>query len=232
MEPEGPKLMEQEKQKVLLFDFPNHGAVLGKLSDEDMKYLWKAIKKGKKDNLKMNHTLAGNITTSLAIKDKDNRIFTYVRTIIQGYEKKFGKPYHSWLTQHGGSELKYDLSLDSFWVNFQRQNEFNPMHNHSGAYSFVIWMKIPTEWEDQKELPIAKNSGDSRAISSFILSYTDILGGIKTLTFQMNKEREGQLLLFPSQIYHLVNPFYNCDEERVSISGNIYLDIKEKVKNK
>jgi hypothetical protein len=225
--------MTQEKQKAFLLDFPNHGAVLGQLSGEDMKYLWKAIKKGKKDNLKMNHSLAGNITTSLAIKDKDNRIFAYVKAVIQEYEKKFGRPYYTRLTQQGsGKDHVYTLSLDSFWVNFQRQNEFNPLHNHSGAYSFVIWMKIPTEWEDQKELPIAKNSGDSRAISSFILSYTDILGGIKTLTFQMNKEREGQLLLFPSQIYHLVNPFYNCDEERVSISGNIYLDIKEKVKNK
>ena len=230
MESQGPKLMEQE---AVLLDFPNYGAVLGKLSDEDMEYLWKAIKEGKKDNIKINKELAGNISTSLSIKDKDSRIFSYVNALISEYEKKFGKPYFTRLAQKGsGKDHVYSLSLDSFWVNFQRQNEFNPLHNHSGAYSFVIWMKIPTDWEDQKELPIAKNSGDARAISSFILSYTDILGGIKTLTFQMNKEREGQLLLFPSQMYHTVNPFYNCDEERISISGNIYLKIKEKDKFK
>ena len=32
-------------------------------------------------------------------------------------------------------------------------NRFFPFHFHGGVYSFAIWMKIPTEWEDQCKLP-------------------------------------------------------------------------------
>ena len=36
--------------------------------------------------------------------------------------------------------------LREMWVNYQKQHEFNPLHYHSGIYSFVVWMKIPTDW--------------------------------------------------------------------------------------
>ena len=32
------------------------------------------------------------------------------------------------------------------------------------------------------------------------------------------------MVLFPSQLRHQVYPFYNCDEERVSISGNVFIN--------
>ena len=32
---------------------------------------------------------------------------------------------------------------------------------------------------------------------------------------------EGTILFFPSQLQHTVYPFYNCEEDRISISGNI-----------
>ena len=42
------------------------------------------------------------------------------------------------------------LFLNQLWVNYQYKTEFNPSHDHSGVYSFAIWMKIPYSWEDQK----------------------------------------------------------------------------------
>ena len=35
-----------------------------------------------------------------------------------------------------------------------------------------------------------------------------------------------KMLLFPSSLHHMVYPFYNSDEERVTISGNISLDTR------
>ena len=37
----------------------------------------------------------------------------------------------------------------------------------------------------------------------------------------MSKEMEGTILFFPSELKHTVYPFYNCEEDRISISGNI-----------
>ena len=113
------------------------------------------------------------------------------------------------------------LGVDSFWVNFQRQTEFNPMHDHAGVYSFVIWMQIPTSFEEQRKLPITINSNASTQISNFSFTYVDILGKMKSFAYNMEKEAEGYMVLFPSSLHHLVNPFYDNDGERISISGNV-----------
>ena len=101
-----------------------------------------------------------------------------------------------------------------------KQYDYNPCHLHKGLYSFVVWMKIPTEYEDQKQLPHAVTSR-SESVSNFEFLYNNILGETKQCAYHMNKEREGQMLFFPSELHHQVYPFYNCDEERISISGNI-----------
>ena len=37
----------------------------------------------------------------------------------------------------------------------------------------------------------------------------------------MSPEDEGRMLFFPATLQHMVFPFYECEEERVTISGNI-----------
>ena len=44
------------------------------------------------------------------------------------------------------------------------------------------------------------------------------------ISIPMGKESEGMMYVFPSTLYHQVYPFYECDEERVSISGNLFLE--------
>ena len=57
--------------------------------------------------------------------------------------------------------------------------------------------------------------------SSFQFSYTDILGRISQFNYDLNKSWEGIMLFFPSQLEHQVYPFYNCDDYRISVSGNV-----------
>jgi len=113
------------------------------------------------------------------------------------------------------------MMLTEWWVNYQYQNEFNPMHAHDGIYSWVIWMKIPTESEEQNLLPIAANSNAQGQISNFYFTFTDTLGKIVNYEIAMGKSVEGTLVLFPAQLKHSVNQFYNCDESRISVAGNI-----------
>ena len=44
--------------------------------------------------------------------------------------------------------------------------------------------------------------------------------------YEMSSKVEGMMLFFPSELNHAVYPFYNCDEERISISGNLMLDTR------
>ena len=42
--------------------------------------------------------------------------------------------------------------------------------------------------------------------------------------YQLTKKDEGTMLFFPSKLLHAVYRYYNCEEERVSISGNVWLN--------
>ena len=51
-----------------------------------------------------------------------------------------------------------------------------------------------------------------------------MLGNNVSHPYKMSPEMEGTMLFFPSTLNHQVYPFYNCKEERISISGNIAVD--------
>jgi hypothetical protein len=136
---------------------------------------------------------------------------------------KYQKEFDNNLGDSVAVSGKHPYFLGSWWVNYQNQHEFNPLHKHGGVYSFVIWMKIPTHYKDQQRLPISSNSNND-SVSNFEFVYTDICGKIMNWDYEMCPELEGTLVFFPSDLNHQVYPFYNCSEERISISGNIMLN--------
>ena len=121
--------------------------------------------------------------------------------------------------------------LHSWWVNYQKQNQFVPSHNHAGVYSFTIWLDIPTDYSEQnKNVPQVPGSHvpllttESSAVSSFEFQYNDLLGQTKSYTYKLSPEYNGTMVFFPSKLYHQVYPFYNSEGTRVSIAGNIAMD--------
>ena len=52
-----------------------------------------------------------------------------------------------------------------------------------------------------------------------------MFGEFSNAEYKLGKEFEGTMLLFPSKLVHEVHPFYNCEEDRISVSGNIFLNV-------
>jgi len=192
------------------------GWIQVKLSKNEIDFLWECVK-NKKESAK--YTLAGNIKESNLLTDKDN---WFLNNTILPLCNVYANTFQN-LGKIIPTNQMHPYFIESFWVNYQRENEFNPLHNHGGVYSFVVWMKIPTKHLEQNENKIAKES-TSPSISTFKFVYSNMLGQIENYVYEMNPEMEGTMLFFPSQLQHLVYPFYNCDKERISISGNVYLD--------
>ena len=208
------KKSDDEKIKAIRPD--NFGWLEKKLSDKEMEYLWKCV-----DNRKgsFKHNLAGQIHESNTLTDKSD--WFWINTL-----KPLCKEYYEAFDNLGSNipvNQNHPYILDSFWVNYQKQGEFNPLHDHDGVYSFVIWMKIPTKHFEQNKNPISLKS-NTHVISAFQFQYANILGKMQLYDYEMNPEMEGTMLFFPSQLKHCVYPFYNCDEDRISISGNIVLN--------
>ena len=196
---------------------PNFGWLEVKLDDTEMKYLWDCLKNQQKSHKK---NLAGNVTTSCLLIDKDNWFFdNVIYKLIMKYADEFGN-----LGDDIPVTRKHPYYMPEWWSNYQKQHEFNPLHDHGGVYSFVIWMKIPTNYFEQRRDNKFAMDSNSRSISNFSFEYTNILGGMKGYTYEMSSKLEGALVFFPAALNHLVYPFYNCKEDRISISGNILLD--------
>ena len=197
----------------------NTGIIKEKLDNKSMKRL-KSYIKNKKQN--MSEILAGNINDSFAIEDKDNWFFNNVLlTLINQYSPKdFEAIIPNALTQNCA------YVLNSFWVNFQNKYEFNPTHSHTGIFSFVVWIEIPSSYKKEKELKFAKES-NSPCPNTFEFIYTNILGAACSERYHLEPEDKGTILLFPAKLLHQVYPFYLSNKQRISISGNIALDPKK-----
>lgn len=163
--------------------------------------------------------LAGNISREFEMPEGAKQYLweTCLSPMVHQHVESFGKT-----SNESSSYEKMELAMDSLWVNYQKQGEVNPLHRHSGVYSFAIWMNIPTDWREQHALPEVQSSAAPVA-SNFEFSYTTILGDITQFSYFLDRGMEGKVLLFPAKLSHQVYPFFNCKEERVSIAGNIAL---------
>ena len=199
---------------------PNLGWIEYKLDTQEMDYIWKCI-----DNKK--HKISTGGTYDLMDRGKWFWSNTLGPMILE-YEKVFGSKY----SQQVPTTCRHPLTLERWWVNYQKQNQFNPDHDHSGLYSFVIWMKIPYNSKEQDAkykfsditTAISPDRNLAGAMGSFQFKYVDILGHHHLYTYALDASKEGTMLLFPAKMRHQVYPFYNCDEDRISVSGNIVLD--------
>ena len=207
--------------KLLNRSLPNTGTVEGMLPDNIIKDIWTLIEEAKEKPIDMRNDLAGNIKSSIQLNLKSPITNNFTKEVLIKFIEKhidsYGTPYRLQMEKGQG------FNMNRMWVNFQRQTEFNPIHDHGGIFSFVIWLKIPTSFEEQKKLPIAVESNSNMSISNFQLIYTDVLGTIRTFAYNMEKEAEGYMVLFPAGLNHQVYPFYDNDEERISISGNVVI---------
>ena len=219
---------------------PSTGGWAGlQLSKESIDFLWKIVNKAS-DLKNAKEGLAGNISQSFYIEDEDDWFFKNVlKDTIDFYmQHDQGKQHIKHINAFSNNYILKDknnkkiepitstLELNTFWVNYQKKHEFNPIHNHGGVFSFVIWLKIPYDNEEQCKLSFLDNMDeDSKAPGEFQFEVFDMLGKPFSLPYKLGKEFEGRMLFFPSELRHLVNPFYETDEDRISISGNIALAI-------
>ena len=217
-----PFVNKEKEEDVKSISPPNLGWLEKKLSDHEMDYLWRCIE-NKKEDYKRN--LAGVVNTSASNLLLDRNDWFFYTTLLPLCHR-YGKDFKN-LGDKIPVNQSHPYKVADMWVNYQKQHEFVALHNHGCVYSFVVWMKIPTHASQQKRNPLASDPGGRQTyayISNFKFEYITTLGELTGYTYEMGPEREGTLLFFPSILKHQVYPFYNCDETRISISGNVSLN--------
>jgi len=200
-------IIELRQPKILWFKFSEEDAI----NIENQCSL--ILKKKTKD---MSSNLAGNIGIQLEATDVIYNFFTDVcrkiTTIYLGTE----------CIEDTGDTWK----LKDCWVNYQKKHEFNPIHDHGGVFSFVYWVKIPYDIEEEMQLEFVKRS-NTPAASVFSFIYTDILGRCRQRNLNLTEMDQGTLVFFPARLTHQVYPFFTSDDYRISISGNVTFESKK-----
>jgi len=114
------------------------------------------------------------------------------------------------------------LTLDRYWCNFQKKNEYNPIHTHSGHLSFVIWHRIPYDITEEAMSPNRRSiNGNPGDMFQFVFPDEHAKGGVSQHSLQIDKSFEGMYALFANDLNHIVYPFYTSEDWRVSLSGNL-----------
>jgi len=197
-----------------------------RLKKEMMDHLRNAIDNSPlRPDINATNTLAGNISKSKFIEDKDNLFYEGVLSGVS--EHMYYKDWSNYHDVHiAKTEPNPKFKIKEMWVNYQKQHEFNPPHDHTGMFSFVIFMKIPTHWKEQHALPMSANANAAVA-SDFAFLLGQGQGSVQPVFIPLSPEDEGRMLFFPSWVWHQVFPFYGTKEERITISGNIEIQQEE-----
>lgn len=200
-------------------DFHNPGFIVADLPldvFEELKIAEKELNKSE-----YNHRLAGNIKKEFAFPQAKPIINDTIMHLCELYDTKYD---YMKTIDILSDNLPIELNEDNIWINYQKKHEFNPVHDHSGIYSFVIWLKVP--YDLQEEIEYSPGSKSNKCVAgNFEFVYTNNLGMISCMQIPTDRTYEGRICFFPARISHCVYPFYTSDDYRISISGNIKLRV-------
>ena len=127
--------------------------------------------------------------------------------------------------QHNFFKEDYTFSskINSAWIVSQYENEYNPMHNHTGCdISAVIYLKTP-DVKGRRNIESKKGKHDNDGDISFIHSATgqrnfDVFEkGVTNIT-----PSPGLMVMFPSYLIHTVYPFIGEGERRCLPFNAVY----------
>ena len=123
----------------------------------------------------------------------------------------------------------YESHLNSAWVVSQYENEYNPLHNHTGCdISGVIYLKMP-DVKGRRNIKSKKGKVDHDGDISFVHSAIgnrnfDVLEkGIISITPMV-----GMMIMFPSYLLHTVYPFIGEEERRCIAFNGTYRILSDK----
>lgn len=178
-----------------------------KVSDDFKNKLLAGADSARAKKLNYQDKLAGIIKEEYAYEKKED----YLPEIAQclgiydvAFQRWKSDPY----------EKKPEYLLTALWVNYMKQHEFNPPHDHSDQLSFVIFLKVPEEIKTEQKEYKGKSGGPGS------LSFLYGEGNRQAITYQSVHPNEGDMFIFPAWMKHYVAPFYS-DVTRISVSGNV-----------
>ena len=206
-----------------LYQFGNGGIYVDSISDFDFAVISKEIEEIRKDFDKASSAtdqLIGQLENSFDIvKSRPS-----IERVVLKAAKEHNEMVNHWdkfkINFCENDRKKAELQLGACWINFQQKYEYQPIHDHSGIYSFILFCDIPFLLDEEDKIAPGKNAND-RVSGRVNFHYVTYNGKIAAMTLPVEKGWEKKLIVFPAELMHSVAPFYSTDKYRITISGNL-----------
>jgi len=208
--------------KVEQKSFPNYGYSISVLPEDVLDVIKKEISNLQiSDKDKIYKNLAGHLESQYYLEESRDKLTPIILELATEYLLSWN--FESEILRNNPTVKTISFKLDHIWANLQKKTEYNPLHDHTGVFSFVAWINIPYDLETEMNMPNVSSSNNPLA-TTFNFVYTNVFGEISALPFYAEKKHEGTIIFFPAKLKHLVYPFLTSDEHRITISGNVSLN--------
>ena len=186
-----------------------HVKIPKNLIEELNNYTDKIINNEKKANeLNMGKVLAGQVSQEFELEEDFMKKIGWIDFLKKGTE--------NWISLAIGKKISKFEMLSS-WIVRQFENEYNPIHWHTGHISGVGYLKMPKSLgEPLQKSKVQNPNGQIALVHGNKMFLSD-----PVIKF---KPEVGNFYLFPNYMMHTVYPFSNSKEERRSISFNARID--------
>ena len=188
----------------------------------DMSIIDKLMSYSKNLTKKHNKYLAGKIDYEYLYEEHQTKeLFQDLKQYFEGYLYVLINHWHQ-----NPTFKNYEIIPSEMWINKQLAGEYNPLHCHDGDISWIIYADIPNEI--YKEEKYNRDDLEPGAIAwKNNLQRTKLTGSIRDLLEPVDvvkqMPKKGEMFIFPSSLWHEVEPFKTKGVERISIAGNIKL---------
>ena len=162
----------------------------------------------KSKELDHGHKLIGDVTQEFKLENELSKKIGWIDFLAACVSK--------WILTVSNKKIT-KFSLINSWVVRQFENEYNPVHHHSGHISGAGFLKLPKsfgEFVQKKEKDYL--GGTLNLIHG---SHQFLSNSVYTI-----KPEVGDFYFFPHYLMHSVYPFKGTSEERRSISFNGLID--------
>ena len=152
--------------------------------------------------------LAGNVKQEIILDEefvKSSGLMNFLTSAV-----------NAWIKNVNGETITKFVMI-SCWVVRQFENEYNPLHLHSGYISGVGYLKVPKDFGETYQEEKVNSNGKI----AFVHGTRQFL----SKNVEIFKPVIGDFYFFPNYLTHAVYPFRNnANEERRSISFNAKID--------
>ena len=198
--------MDKEQVEIKIFNW-GPCVIKCKIKPEYAKML---LDEAKSNSVDFRSKLAGQIDVETSYSEEAR---SEAVKFLSHYFGVYDQAYQSYTQKAYDKRPEYVLS--ALWINYQKQHEFNPPHDHDGKLSFVIYLKIPEELKKENK----EYKGRSCGPGGIQFLYGD--GTRDCVTYMSYIPEELDMFIFPAWLKHWVSPF-KSDCTRISVSGNVH----------